>query len=135
MATHCYTNQETGVTIEVKRAIGKAGLPRKRIRRDGKIYHRNFQAERAGGRAAPGCWPRESDSLGVGAHQGLAATKQLERLGVPTEFKKSDDGFSCRPVLTSKLHQVQVTDALGLVNHDGNTGNPKKVEQNDASEY
>lgn len=70
-------------------------------------------------------WPKCGqvlNGLGVLPHQ-VEARREIDRKrGVPTDYVESADGFSARPVYTSRAHRKKHLKAHGAIDRQGGYG-------------
>ncbi len=113
MPTYCYSNGNA--VIERFYPMGEA--PRK-IRKGGKTFRRDFQAERPGARP-PGNWPMLSDAMGCDESQVKDAEAESVKMGVPTHFTKE----GCA-VFTSPEHRKRYCEAFGFFDRNAGYSDP-----------
>ena len=105
MGIYCYTDSD-GDTIE---RYFPTHLPKpKKIRHDGRTYHRDFSAEAVGVPMAKG-WPMECVASGVAPSQAQELRDYYRKAGVPTEV--TADG---NPIYRNAAHRRKALKARGF---------------------
>lgn len=137
MPTYCFTNHETGETLE--RVFRIADVP-KRIRAYGEVFVRDIAAEHQGSsylnRKKGRQWPMKSDAAGCHPADCAAWEADAASRGVPTEFERGTG----RAVFRSREHRKRYCEARGIYDRSGGYGDPQQstkveVPNKDAVDY
>lgn len=71
----------------------------------------------------PSCWPMQTGlSFGILPHQIAAKMEADRKLGVPTEYVKTADGYAANPVFTDRAHRKAYHKAHGAHDNQGGYG-------------
>ena len=87
---------------------------------DGRVGYRDVVADHRRHQQTAGNWPMVSEAMGVHPDDNMKATKEMTRLGIPTEHR---DGC---PVFTSPTHRKAYCEALGFYDRNGGYSDPQR---------
>ncbi len=70
----------------------------------------------------PACWPKTSHAMAVLPSQVEAAMEADRKLGVPTDYKLTADGYAAEPIMRDRGHRKEYLKAHGCRDNEAGYG-------------